>query len=277
VAAMEALTTVKIDTERIAKYIESCQTEDGGFFFARIPPSGAADTCYAVNSLRLLGRKPVDPEAVIGWLRDAARGSLVANPKGVFFLVETGLVMGVPTTELRRWADRLRGWSNAEGGFGAWRNVDVEASSELDITYRATITMLDLGMGLDYGRLSRFLFRFLNDDGGFGVNGFSTLASTFYAVQILSRLGVLPQELYATVEWLCRREALWDVPYLEHLYWLASSLNVLGVAVGNRSRALDFALDCQHHGGGFARARYGIATLENTHYALEVLSVLEVI
>jgi len=277
VAAMEAITAVRIDTERIARYIESCQTEDGGFFFARIPPSGAADTCYAVKSLQLLGREPVDPEAVIGWLRDAARGSLVANPKGVFFLVETGLVMGVPVPELRRWARRLNEWANPDGGFGAWRNVDVEASSELDITYRATVTMLDLGMEFDYAGVRQFLFRFLNDDGGFGVNGFSTLASTFSAVQILSRLGVLPQELYATVEWLCRREAVWDVPYLEHLYWLASSLNVLGVAVGNRSRALDFALDCQHHGGGFARARYGIATLENTHYALEVLSVLEVI
>jgi len=274
---MEAIATVRIDTGRIARYIESCQTEDGGFFFARIPPSGAADTCYAVKSLQLLGREPVDPEAVIGWLRDAARGSLVANPKGVFFLVEAGLVMGISIPELRTWARRLDGWVNPEGGFGVWQNVDVEVSSELDTTYRSATTMLDLAVEFDYAGVRRFLFRFLNDDGGFGVNGFSTLASTFSAVQILSRLGVLPQELYATVEWLCRREAVWDVPYLEHLYWLVSSLNVLGVAVGNRSRARDFALDCQHHGGGFARARYGIATLENTHYALEVLSVLEVI
>ena len=276
-AAMEAITAVRIDTERIARYIESCQTEDGGFFFARITPSGAADTYYAVKSLRLLGREPLDIEAAVGWLREAAQGGLVSNPKGVFFLVEAGLAMNIPIPELRTWTRRLRDWANPEGGFGAWRNVDVEASSELDITNRATITMLDLGIEFDYEGVRRFLFRFLNDDGGFGVNGFSTLASTFYAVHILSRLGVLPQGLYATVEWLCRREAIWDVPYLEHLYWLVSSLNVLGVAVGNRARALDFALDCQHHSGGFARARYGIATLENTHYALDVLSVLEVI
>ena len=273
--AVEAMTEAGIDLNRIAGYIESCQTSDGGFFFARIPPSGGADTYYAVRSLQLLRREPADAEAVRSWLRESAQGELTANPNGIFFLVETGLALGLPVSELRGWAVGLSDWANAEGGFGAWRNVDVEVSSELDITYRATTAILDLGVELDGGSVSRFLLRFLNIDGGFGANSLSTLASTFYAVQTLSRLGAPLPEL--TVEWLRRREVFWDILYLEQLHRLVMSLTALGEAIRERDRAIDFVLHCRRENGGFARARFGIPTLEYTHYALDILRALEVI
>ena len=273
--AVEAMTKAGIDLDRIAGYIESCQTEDGGFFFARIPPSGGADTYYAVRSLQLLGREPAGAEAVRSWLRESAQGELTANPKGIFFLVETALALSLPVSEVRGWAAGLSDWANAEGGFGAWRNLDVEVSSELDITYRAVVTILDLGLELNREEVSHFVLRFLNMDGGFGANRLSTLASTFCAVQTLSRLGFPPLDL--TVEWLRRREVFWDVLYLEQLHRLVMSLTALGEAIRERDRAIDFVLHCRRENGGFARARFGIPTLENTHYALEVLSLLEVI
>jgi hypothetical protein len=273
--AVEAITETRINLDRIAGYIENCQTEDGGFFFARIPPSPAADTYHAVKSLQLLGRGPANSDAVKSWLREAAGGGLLSNPQGVFFLVETGLALAHPIPELRGWAAGLSDWANAEGGFGAWRNVDVEVSSELDITYRAVTTKLDLGLELDSGSVSRFLLHFLNIDGGFGAHSFSTLASTFYAVQTLSRLGYPPLDL--TVEWLRRREVFWDVLYLEQLHRLVISLTALGEIVRERDRAIDFVLHCRRENGGFARARFGIPTLEYTHYALDILRTLEVI
>ena len=271
--AVEAMTKAGIDLDRIAGYIESCQTEDGGFFFARIPPSGGADTYYAVRSLQLLGREPVNAEAVRSWLHESAQGELTANPKGIFFLVETALALSLPVSEVRGWAAGLSDWANAEGGFGTWRNMDVEVSSELDITYRAVVTILDLGLELNREEVSHFVLRFLNMDGGFGANSFSTLASTFYAVQTLSRLGAPPLEL--TVEWLRTRETLWDILYMEQLYPLVMSLNAMGETIRERDRAIDFVLHCRRGNGGFARARFGIPTLAYTHHALHVLSTLE--
>jgi hypothetical protein len=271
--AVEAMTKAGIDLDRIAGYIESCQTEDGGFFFARIPPSGGADTYYAVRSLQLLGREPAGAEAVRSWLRESAQGELTANPKGIFFLVETALALSLPVSEVRGWAAGLSDWANAEGGFGAWRNLDVEVSSELDITYRAVVTILDLGLELNREEVSHFVLRFLNMDGGFGANSLSTLASTFYAVQTLSRLGAPPLEL--TVEWLRTRETLWDILYMEQLYPLVMSLNAMGETIRERDRAIDFVLHCRRGNGGFARARFGIPTLAYTHHALHVLSTLE--
>jgi hypothetical protein len=274
--AVETLTRVKIDLDRTAGYIESCQVEDGGYFFARIPPSPAGDTYYAVKSLQVLGRQPGNRDAVIGWLRESATEGLLANPKGVFFLVEAGLALGLPKAELRGWTSRLRDFANPEGGFGSWRNVDVEVASELDITYRAVTTLLDLGVELDRDALLRFVYRFINRDGGFGTNGLSTLASTYYAVQMLARLGSGKDELETTVRWLGRREAIWDMLYLEQVHRLVMGLTTLREPVRERQRAIDLILDCQRANGGFARARFGIPTLEYTHYALETLAALEV-
>jgi len=274
--AVETMTRPRIDLGRTVEYIENCQTGDGGYFFARIPPSPAGDTYYAVKSLQILGRQPANRDSVIDWLRESATGGLLGNPKGVFFLVEASLALGLPPAELQRWASRLHDFANPEGGFGAWRNVDVEVASELDITYRAVTTLLDLGLEMERDGVLRFLFRFLNRDGGFGTNDHSTLASTYYAVQVLARLGVEKDELDATVRWLGRREAIWDLLYLEQVHRLVMSLIALNEVPRERQRAIDLVLDCRRENGGFARARFGIPTLEYTHYALEALSALEV-
>jgi len=62
--------------------------------------------------------------------------------------------------------------------------------------------------------------------------------------------------------------------YLEQLYWLVSGLRALGRRIPREEEIGHGVLACQRHSGGFARARTGIATLEYTHYALEILSAL---
>lgn len=210
------------------------------------------------------------------WLWEATEGRHLFSPKGLFFLIETGLILGIPIPEMRRWARRLPNWANADGGFGVWQNLGVEVSSELDTTYRAVAIMLDLGMDFDDLGVRKFVHRFLNEDGGFGGGGFSTLPSTFCAVQILNRLGVSAQELSPTVDWLSRRDAAIDMFYIEDVYWLVSALSALGVTPGRRNEAVDFVLTCRRESGGFARARFGIPTLEYTYYALEIIAALGV-
>jgi hypothetical protein len=124
---------------------------------------------------------------------------------------------------------------------------------------------------LDCERVSRFVLGFQNPDGGFGGNGHSTLASTYYAVATLPRLGRESSQLENAAAWLSDRAAMSPLDYLEHLYWLAAGLRRLGRKFVDEDRAIGFALACQRPSGGFGRAPVGIATLEYTHYALEIL------
>jgi hypothetical protein len=61
----------KYEYRLIKDYIESRQMEDGGYFFARVPPSSAMDTLYAVKSLRMLGTIPEKKDAVINYVRNS--------------------------------------------------------------------------------------------------------------------------------------------------------------------------------------------------------------
>jgi hypothetical protein len=49
------------------------------------------------------------------------------------------------------------------------------------------------------------------------------------------------------------------------------ALEALGEGVRYREKAAAFTLRCQRPSGGFGRARWGIATLEDTHYAVTIL------
>jgi len=260
-----------VDVEKVVAYIERCQTADGGFFFARVPPAGAADTYHAVAALRILGRKPARTLAVCAWLRRAAVALLPGHPRTVFHLTQAGLALGMNRSLLRRWAAALGGWENERGGFGAWRNLYVEVPSELETTYYAVITGLDLGLEVNRDKVSRFVLSFQNSDGGFGGGGHSTLASTYYAVWILTRLGLESYQLQVAADWLGERASARAFNYLEELYWLTGGLEAVGSPIVDRERTASFVLACQRSSGGFSRAPVGIATLEYTHYALEIL------
>ena len=260
-----------LDTDKVVAYIERCQTPDGGFFFARVPPACGMDTYHAVTALQTLERSPSRPQAVREWLKTAAAGLLPGHPRAVFHLTQTGLVLGMRPKVLRRWAAGLPSWENDRGGFGAWHDLYVEVPSELETTCCAVATRLDLDLGVDRERVSGFVLSFQNPDGGFGGNGRSTLASTYYAVATLARLGRETSELDRAAAWLSDRAKASRVGYLEQLYWLVAGLHALGREIPHEDRAVDVVLGCQTPSGGFGRAHVGIATLEYTHYALEIL------
>lgn len=56
------------DVEALARYFQSRQNSDGGFCFYGLDESNLSDTCYAVLSLQIIGRKPDNPR-VAGFLR----------------------------------------------------------------------------------------------------------------------------------------------------------------------------------------------------------------
>ena len=264
---------------KVVNYIERCHLDDGGYFFARIPPSSGTDTYFAVKSLALLGVKPPHPEVVANFfLRQIKEGTL-GGITGIFNAVEVINEIGQISDDLRSYAqEHITAWQNKAGGFGAVENIYVEVSSELEETYRAVRILKAIGATFDEQVISGFVFSFLNRDGGYGSNRHSTLASTFYATAIHKLLEVDIQKLARTRAYLGRREASWKVQFIEDLFWLVEGLTNLGEEPASPERFIKFVVACQRQGGGFARATImGIPTLEYTFYALSILKEVGVL
>ncbi|MBI4302024.1 MAG: hypothetical protein HY664_05420 [Chloroflexi bacterium] len=148
----------------------------------------------------------------------------------------------------------------------------------MESTYFAKATLVKLNFEVNRHGINQFVLRFQNFDGGFGGQGHSTLASTYYAIKTLNLIGYQSPHLGRVATYLSAREQDWDIQYLEHLFWLMGGLKALDMSVHQKERAERFVLDCQHPSGGFARSRnIGIATLEYTHYAVKILKYMAVI
>jgi hypothetical protein len=257
----------------VVAYIERCHLEDGGYFFARVPPSSGLDTYFAVKSFSILSVKPNRPEAIANFfLNDIAEGTL-GGITGIFLAVEVLNELGQMTDELRNYAQpRIMALQNKAGGFGAYENIDVEVPSELEETYRAVRVLKIIGADFDRKKVNRFTFSFLRPDGGYGAKGYSTLASTFYATEIHKLLGVEMGKLTVTRDYLRRREENWQVQFIEDLYWLVLGFANLNEKTNVPERVTRFTMMCQRSNGGFSRATImGIPTLEYTFYALSIL------
>ena len=258
---------------KIVNYIDRCHMEDGGYFFARIPPSSGTDTYFAVKCLALLGVKPRNPEAIANFFLRQMKESTLSSIAGLFNAVEVINELGQITDDLRGHAQKyVIAWQNKAGGFGAVENIYIEVSSELEETYRAVRVLKTIGTAFDEQMVNGFVFSLLNRDGGYGRNGRSTLASTFYATGIHKLLGVDIQRLAGTIAYLRKREDNWQIQFIEDLFWLVEGLANLGEKPVFPRRITQFVLECQRQNGGFARAGImGIPTLEYTFCAVSIL------
>jgi hypothetical protein len=269
-------TAPSLDLDRVRDYIEGCQTTDGGYFFAKVPPAGAADTYYATSTLRLLGAAPRNSVAVTDWLERVA-GNISTHSRTIFHLVETGRLLGLDRRVLVEWAAPIYQWQNREGGFGALNVTNVETASELEATHCAVKTLADLRMELDRRKVVAFVRARQNPDGGFGSGERSTIASTWFAIGALAVLGTQPADGRAVVRWLAEAERAKHsagTMYMEDNFWLSASAQALGVELTEPNRAIAMVLASQRPSGGFARSVMGIATLEYTYYAIAILNRL---
>jgi len=257
----------------VTKYIERCHLEDGGYFFARVPPSSGLDTYCAVKSLSILGVKPERPEATADFFLNDVKEGTIGGMTGIFLTVEVLNELGRLTDKVKDVAQtRVMALQNKAGGFGSYQDVDIEVPSELQDTYRAVRILKTIGADFDREKVNRFTSDFLRPDGGYGAKGYSTLASTFYATEIHRLLGMKPAKLSATRDYLRKREESWQVQFIEDVYWLVLSLANLDEKTNVPDRVTRFVMMCQRSNGGFSRATImGIPTLEYTFYALSIL------
>jgi hypothetical protein len=260
-------------------YIARCHLEDGGYFFARVLPSSATDTYYAVKSLLILGVKPDRPQDIAAFFLNQFKEGSLNYITNLFTASEVLNELGLTTDGFEHFAyQRILSFQNTAGGFGTTENIDVEVASELMGTYRAVKILGHFGRGFNKEKVERFVFNLLNQDGGYGRNSHSTLASTFYATAIHKLLGTDINRLANTKAYLKRREENWQVQFIEDIYWLVLGLANLYEKSSVPAKVIRFVKECQRATGGFSRATVmGIPTLEYTYYALSILKEVEAI
>lgn len=120
-------------------------------------------------------------------------------------------------------------------------------------------------------------------DGGFGPRGASNIDSTCYAVACLSKIGKSPNSLEQTLRFIRKCEKPQGgftvipmnlTPYMEYSYSGVMSLGLLGEKSKYPLQTVNRVLNCQKFTGGFARSDLGIATFQDTYYAIEILKKL---
>jgi len=179
----------------------------------------------------------------------------------------------------------VRSLLRPSGGFGSL-DVNIEASSEIETTYIALELLTLLNSPLQSDPTIRFILGLKNPDGSFGGRGYSRLASTYYALATLQRLGFNVSSLGDTLGWVrgCEnptggfaRSPNTHDPYLviDDVYYGVRALEALGEVSRYSLQNLQLIGRFQNGNGGFRRSIFlGISTFEATYYALSSLQTL---
>jgi hypothetical protein len=261
--------------KRTLTYVYSCRTEDGGYFFARIPPSSLRDSYFAVEVLKILGKRPLHPESLEQFVRSFLQDTTLQNIRNLYFSTEIFKNIGGNLESLRSNYKTVASSPWLYNCLNSSVKLYVEVESELEGVFQTVSSFMSLGIPFDQMAVMRLVSLLLNKDGSFGRRGGSPLATTYDAVRTLTLLGRYPKESECILSFLKRQEQ--NIYFLEDLFYLSSIYFNLGGKFPKSEWAISFVRECQRNSGGFARARLmGIATLEYTYYAISLFKQLGV-
>ena len=260
--------------QHILEYVTSRQNVDGGYNFCQGVESGGQDTYYALAIFNLLDIPAPKVEMTVKWLQKVPADNISSHFYGIKSLTRCGEKID---DEL---VNRVLALRKSHGGFGEV-DVDIEAYSEFDTTFRATEILRELNISIDPEPTIRWLLKYLNPDGGFAAGGYSNLISTFHAVACLYNLGYLVKELHRTLRFVRSCEEYGGgftsgpdttSPYLEDTYSGVLILDLMGEKCVYPEATRKLVLGLQNSNGGFRRSVWGgISTFEDTYYALSIL------
>jgi hypothetical protein len=264
-------------TKNIVDYVANRQNEDGGYTFCQGIESNAQDTYYGLAILDLLGFPFPNVEKTIEWLHSFVPDNIYAH----YHVAKALRLCGEePDKEgLRRFILSL---PVVKEEFGT-ADVYIEAASEFHLTFMVTELVNMVNVRINREKLIDWLLSFKNNDGGFGAHRYSNLSSTYHAIASLFNLGYSIKLLKETIEYVRSCEnpnggftavPYSSKPYMEHIYYGASTLNLFGEQLKYPKQTAEFVLKCQNSNGGFARSELGISTFEDTFYAISVLKTI---
>jgi len=251
------------DKAKITKYIEDRYQSDGGYFFARVLPSGGADTYYAIRSLDMLGVNPQEPDGPIRFFSDCESEGNLDDIRGLFFATQTYKTLRQQFSYTNKHIETL---NRVFTESSVHHEVDIEASSELESLYLAVTIAEDVEISFDTEVIGNYIESVI----GFG------LATTYFALDIAEKLGYRNGEFDKRVLDYLLSEKDIESMFLEQIYWFINSMKILNKNNENRERLLNLLTNFQNYNGGFRRSKYmGISTLEDTFYALSVLKQID--
>jgi hypothetical protein len=262
------------------RYILDRACPSGGFCFYRLDEPNPQDTYFALATLRLL-QKEYNEERTIAYLQslqheDGAYASLAR----AYFAVSSLLLLGSspihdPKDAVARLIDRILTAYRRPGASPALLFHELHRL----VALRAAVKLDRKEMQSDI--IHGLLYEYFHEDGGFGTEG-SSLIETLSAVAALRKIGRFPShEAVAPFLRSCEHPLFGytgkpgtSLYFLEYIHAGLALCEELSLRPTHPAACAAFLQRCQTGTGGFARTIQGIATLENTFYAINGLKVL---
>lgn len=268
-----------VERKETIRFIADRRCASGGYCHYRLDEPNAADTFFALDTLRLLGALVPDPVTDDHLLRmQQPDGRFPTFYAGAYVLRCLALLGEEPAADPCPW---LRSFDPIQGS----GERPVESVSVFERTYAYLNLCRTIGVHPDK-QLRDAVLRHLNThhrpDGGFG-HPRSSLIETAHAMMILDLLGE-PHGMFGAERFLRRCEdatfGYLNTPgatpaYLEHLAAGVECAVLTGRPPRFPERCRLFVDECRNGNGGYSRSIFGgISTLENTHLAIRTLALL---
>jgi len=267
--------------DKVIKYVMERHCRMGGFCFYRLEEPNGLDTCCALSVLKLLNI-PFHDERTVSYLQamqheDGSYDNVFIS----FYSLKSLLMM--------KERPAYDPWPYIQDHIQKDRVFADKLPVEVTSIFRKMKCLLDLYKIYQNktdeffeSRLIRFILGFQNDDGGFGYPR-SSLGETSKALTMLRGLSYPPVDLQ-TSSFVRRCEipnyGFTNMPgsslsFMEYIHEGLLALRVLNYKPQYASHCIEFIKNCQNINGGFSRTTHtGIATLENTFYAVSALKFL---
>jgi hypothetical protein len=261
------------------RFIADRRCASGGYCHYRLDEPNAADTFFALDTLRILGGLAPDPTTDDHLLRTQhPDGRYPTFYAGAYVLRSLALMGKEPTADPCPW---LRSFDPLQGS----DERPVESASVFERTCTHLNLCRTLGIRPDKPLLDAVLQHLKvhhHPDGGFG-HPRSSLIETAHALVILDLLGE-PHGKFGAERFLQRCEdatfGYLNTPgatpaYLEHLAAGVECAVLTGRPPRFPERCRIFVNECRNANGGYSRSIFGgISTLENTHLAIRTLALM---
>jgi len=278
------------DKGKIIKYIENHHLPDGGYFFGGVEPSGGLETCLAVKTLSLLGKKPKNIKSIISFWENQDDNQGFSGLNNFYWMIETWKTLGLLKNFRKKYSKKIKSIlprnllqlikeekKPQDKKFNTAIMSVALRGKGIEQLYRILSLCYDLRIIIPKNDIIKEIFNKQNKNGGFGLKSSSDLFITYYSLKIISLLcGNKPlNKIKSTKNYLLKFKLWIEISYLEDLFCIIDGLDSFGWHPPCVQGVYNFVCLCQRGNGGFGRAPVmSIPTIEDTYYAVKILDNL---
>jgi hypothetical protein len=178
--------------KKITDYVINRQNADGGYTFCQGAESNLQDIYYGLAILSLLEANFPEAEKTIKFIVDAHFDGIYS----IYYVTKASLLLGKSIeSKLKK---SLLSILNSKNYFGS-TVLFSEPSSEFTTTFMALELANLLKVKVNTRDVTNWLLKSRNNDGGFGVQGYSNINSTYYAIASIHLLNESISNQFETI------------------------------------------------------------------------------